>query len=348
MALVLNGSGITSANIADGTITTDDILASDVSSLKSGRKNLIINGGFDVWQRGTSGSFVGGPKYVSADRWYGYVNTSTTITLSRQLFTNGQTEVPNNPKYYARFDWLGTGSSQFFSVTQRIEGVQHGAGGAITLSFYARTEQGDNITVGINQKFGSGGSSDVTVTNTSIDTTSSWQKYVVTVDVPSIAGKTIGTGDNLEITFYRTGTLNSYLDITNVQLELGSVATDFEHRSYGEELALCQRYFWATAFLNTGVYNTDTSVFCTLNAPVTFRTSPTVSMKSGTYTNINIEKSDAYDISNVSFGHGSTQAYYLANPLLLLTTPTRTGFAGQAGMVGCDQNNDAFFFDAEL
>lgn len=212
-----------------------------------GRRNLIINGGFDLWQRGISGSFTAGPTYVSADRWYGYVSSSTTVTLSRQAFATGQTEVPNNPKYYARLDWLGTGSSVFFSMSQRIEDVQHGAGGAITLSFYARTEQGDDIVVGINQKFGSGGSSDVTVTNTAIDTTASWQKYVVTVDVPSIAGKTIGTGNNLEITFYRNGTLNSYLDIANVQLELGSVATPFEHRSYGEELLLCQRFYQKTS-----------------------------------------------------------------------------------------------------
>ena len=211
--------------------------------LLAGRRNLIINGGFDVWQRGTSGSFVGGPKYVSADRWYGYLNTSTTITLSRQAFTNGQTEVPNNPKYYARFDWLGTGSSQFFSITQRIEGVQHGAGGHITLSFYARTEQGDDITVGVNQKFGSGGSSDVNVGNTNINATTSWKKYEITLGVPSISGKTIGTGDNLEIAFYRTGTLNSYLELANVQLELGKVATPFEQRSYGEELTLCSRYY---------------------------------------------------------------------------------------------------------
>jgi hypothetical protein len=268
-------------NIADLLDSNGDVQADALDTQPQlGRRNLIINGGFDVWQRGTSGSFTTGPTYVSADRWSGYVNSSTTVTMSRQAFATGQTEVPNNPKYYARFDWLGTGSSVFFSMSQRIEGVQHGAGGTITLSFYARTEQGDNITVGINQKFGSGGSSDVTVTNTPIDTTSSWQKHVVTVDVPSIAGKTIGTGDNLEITFYRTGTLNSYLDIANVQLELGSVATPFEHRSYGEELALCQRYYQHSVKLKANsLFWTGTGGYYggpTYLLPTTMRVNPSI------------------------------------------------------------------------
>ena len=209
----------------------------------AGRKNLIINGGFDVWQRGTTGSVVGGPEYASADRWKLYVNTSTTMTLSRQTFSPGQTEVPGNPKYYAKFDWLGTGSSQFFGFEQFIEGCHHAAGGYLTVSFYARTEQADDITLGVNQVFGSGGSASVTVGNFPIDTETTWKKFVVTTQVPSIAGKTIGAKDALAFTFYRNGTLNSYLEIANVQVEVGSVATPFEHRSYGEELALCQRYY---------------------------------------------------------------------------------------------------------
>ena len=91
------------------------------SLIGAGRRNLIINGGFDVWQRGTTGSVVGGPAYVSADRWKIYVNTSTTITLSRQTFTSGQTEVPGNPTYYGRFSWLGTGSAQFFGIEELVE-----------------------------------------------------------------------------------------------------------------------------------------------------------------------------------------------------------------------------------
>ena len=70
MAITISGNGITSANIADGTITTDDILASDVSSLKSGRKNLIINGAMQVAQRGTSSTFGESDKgYKTVDRW---------------------------------------------------------------------------------------------------------------------------------------------------------------------------------------------------------------------------------------------------------------------------------------
>ena len=61
----------------------------------SGRKNLFINGGFDVWQRGTS--LAGATSYL-ADRWF----NGTTETQSRQAFTVGQTEVGGNPTYYHR------------------------------------------------------------------------------------------------------------------------------------------------------------------------------------------------------------------------------------------------------
>jgi hypothetical protein len=213
------------------------------SLIGAGRRNLIINGGFDVWQRGTTGSVVGGPAYVSADRWKIYVNTSTTITLSRQTFTSGQTEVPGNPTYYGRFSWLGTGSAQFFGIEELVEGVHHGAGDYLTISFYARTGNGENMTLGVNRNFGSGGSTGDTVGNYTLELETYWKKFVITIPVPSLSGKTIGSGNYMSITWYRSGTVSTYLDLSNVQVEYGKTATPFEHRSYGEELALCQRYY---------------------------------------------------------------------------------------------------------
>ena len=212
--------------------------------VSAGRKNLIINGGFDVWQRGTTGSVSGGPAYASADRWRMYVNTSTTMTLSRQTFTAGQTEVPGNPSYYARFDWLGTGASQFFGLEQFIEGCHHGSGDYLTVSFYARSQLGDDMYLGVNQNFGTGGSAQQNITNSLIELETYWKKFVYVLSVPSISGKTINkSDDSLSITFYRNGTQNSYLELSNVQVEVGKNATEFEHRSYGEELALCERYY---------------------------------------------------------------------------------------------------------
>jgi hypothetical protein len=214
------------------------------SLIGAGRRNLIINGGFDVWQRGTTGSLVGDAGgYVSADRWRVYVNTSTTVTLSRQTFTAGQTEVPGNPTYYARFSWLGTVSAQFFAVEQFIEGAHHAAGDYLTISFYARTGNGENMTLGINRNFGSGGSATDTVGNYALELETYWKKFVITVPVPSLSGKTIGAGNYMSLTWYRSGTVSTYLELSNVQVEHGKVATPFEYRSYSEELALCQRYY---------------------------------------------------------------------------------------------------------
>ena len=210
----------------------------------SGRRNLIINGNFEVWQRGTTGSVVAGPGYVSADRWKIYVNTSTTITLSREDFSPGQIEVEGNPRHFGRFNWLGTGSTQFFGIEQLVEGCHWGSGEYITVSFYARTQTGESITLGVNQKFGTSGSSDQACGNFDVETTEQWKKFEIQIPMPSIKGKTVNeSDDSLSFTWYRNGQTDSYLDLAQVQVEVGKGATPFEHRSYGEELALCERFY---------------------------------------------------------------------------------------------------------
>ena len=205
-------------------------------------RNRIINGDMRVAQRGTSGTTTSSG-YVSLDRWRAYISTSSTVTLSQQTFTPGQTDVSGDPEFFMRYDWLGTGSPSTKIVMQRIENVKSLVG-AVTLSFYAKTELGDNIDVEVYQNFGSGGSTEVTAIDQTIDVTDAWAKYTVTFTLPSLSGKTIGASSYIEVSFAsRDTTANSYLDLADVQLEAGSVATPFERRQYGQELALCQRYY---------------------------------------------------------------------------------------------------------
>ena len=63
----------------------------------SGRKNLIINGGFDIWQRATDSGSNTSDGYLSADRWK-HASSGATKQVTRQAFTLGQTEVPGNPR----------------------------------------------------------------------------------------------------------------------------------------------------------------------------------------------------------------------------------------------------------
>jgi len=222
-----------------------------------GRRNAIINGNFDVWQRGTSQTAGG---YGSADRWNSSIGTSTQ-SVSQQTFTVGQTDVPNNPKYFYR-NVVTTGSTagSYAAVQYKIEGVETFAGETVTLSFYAKADSSKNIAVEFTQYFGTGGSPSTAISSIEVTTvalTSSWAKYTVTVDIPSVSGKTLGTNGNDFLRFYfwldagsdfnaRTNSLGNQsgtFDIAQVQLEKGSVATAFERRSYWEELALCERYY---------------------------------------------------------------------------------------------------------
>ena len=281
---IIDGA-IAVADVADNAITEAKIADAAVVSLKSGRKNLIINGGFDVWQRGTSVATTSSA--YGADRWTS--GTNADITFSQQSFTVGQTDVPNEPAYYLRANKTGTDDDM--GMVQHIEDVRTFAGKTVTLSFFVKGDSTYTGQVKISQDFGSGGSTTVTSTAQTINLTTSWQKIIYTITLPSISGKTIGSGSNLSMIIkHSTAAAAGVFDIAQVQFEAGSVATDFEHRSYGEELALCQRYYevlGSTAvtdygFMYIGGNWTTVNSRWGLQWTVTKRASPTIT-ESGTW-----------------------------------------------------------------
>lgn len=231
----------------------------------AGLRNKIINGSFDVWQRGTSLTVSSGYSngYYLADRGLSAADASTTgsFTLSSQSFTPGQTLVPYEPTFFYRMatSSLVNGTNGFtYLYQQRIEGVRTFAGQTATISFYANVSANATIAVALTQAFGSGGSGSVIVPAQTLALTPGFKKYTLTFTVPSISGKTIGANDYLALEIFaglRGTTATAYgvaefqvlangsYDLAQVQLEPGSVATPFEHRPYGMELALCQRYY---------------------------------------------------------------------------------------------------------
>jgi len=219
--------------------------ADSFSAVSTGRRNLIINGAMQVWQRGTSSSGALSNAYATADRWNFNTRSCTTRNISQQSFTVGQTDVTGNPDYFLRGEFSNDSGSTGPYIMQRIEGVSTGSGQTLSFSFYAKADATQTITPKISQQFGSGGSTavDVSSTPSTISVGTNWQKYTVTFDVPSISGKTIGTNNYMRVDFRLPANTAITFDVALVQLELGNSASPFEHRSYGEELALCQRYY---------------------------------------------------------------------------------------------------------
>ena len=258
----------------------------------SGRKNLIINGGFDIWQIATDSGSNTSDGYLSADRWK-HASSGATKQVTRQAFTLGQTAVPGNPKYYLRYAVTSSGNN--VAIRQCIEDVTRTAGREMTLSFWVKGSNcgGGSFDLQFRQDFGTGGSpsSDVDTGHFSYTVNNTWTRKTFTFTPPSISGKTLGTTANTsfyKIELFRqpdgdSSTAAFTLDFANVQLEYGSQATEFEHRSYGEELALCQRYYyaitgtpWATSTSGNGSNNRQALSW---NLPTTMRANPSLTYK---------------------------------------------------------------------
>jgi hypothetical protein len=164
------------------------------------------------------------------------------------------------------------------------------AGKTVTLSFYARA--GANYSPTSNyfsfliytgtgtDQFPTSYTGGATAANTSVTLTTTWVRYTVTGTIATTA-----TEIGLYAYWSTTGTAgtNDYVEITGVQLEVGSTATPFQTASgtLGGELALCQRYYYrmaATVVYSPyclGISGGTTSAGFPVNLPVTMRTTPT-------------------------------------------------------------------------
>ncbi|MFO0592030.1 MAG: hypothetical protein U0441_31070 [Polyangiaceae bacterium] len=246
-------------------------------------KNALINGDFQIWQRGVLFKNPGHLEHT-VDRWNVDWNGASNgaFQIVREEFALGQTEVPGEPRYYARWEQLELGSGNTFrDFSQQIEGVRTLAGQTVTISCYLRTSrkvdpQGHGVgrppavapkeTVHLvtEQFFGGGGSNGIRVngvegtglfrTSDPFVVTGQWQRAVFTTTLHNIVGARIGPvgDDSLNVIIsMRNNPANhvdsanhlSSLDIADVQIELGTVATPFERLSVGRQLSDCERYF---------------------------------------------------------------------------------------------------------
>jgi hypothetical protein len=235
-------------------------------------QQAIINGNFDVWQRGVTVTNPGATTFIS-DRWkinwnYDGGTPPTTIIHSKQSLTPGDIA---NAFFHYRIAPNGAGSgfgtNSVSYVSQRIEnGTRYlcGLNKKVTVSFWARSSiTNKKISIALQQLYGNGGSpsSFDILPGTYWTLTSSWTKYTHTFTTSTLVGKTFGTNDDdvLELlilqqwgttvgTNYGLGSAESYvgsgnIDIAQVQLCAGSEALPFEPKSFSQELNDCMRYY---------------------------------------------------------------------------------------------------------
>ena len=307
---ILSGttSNLGAVQLSDSTSSTSTTLAATANAVKTtydlansayagaftnnfyAGKNKIINGDFDIWQRGTSG--FSAPGYT-ADRWR-YAVGNGAAGVSRQAFTPGAAPVSGyEGKFFLRYALSSASSSGTPTLEQRIEDVQVEAGQTVTVSFWAKATSGASPTsVVLTQNFGSGGSTAVDTTVVSSPSyTTSWVRYSYSVAVPSISGKTVGTSSYLSLVFnFALNSTFTSFDIWGVQVEAGSVATPFQTATgtLQGELAAAMRYYQviggvANSYPLIGGYGAaGTPVYTPILFPVPMRGTPAIT-KNGTW-----------------------------------------------------------------
>lgn len=241
-----------------------------------GRRNLIINGGMQVAQRGTQETDVTSDGYYTVDR-VRLSNTSLgTWTLDQS--TDAPNGFSNSFKLTCTTNDPSPAASDKLLVISRIEAqdlqsLGYGTSDAksLTLSFYVKSNKTGNASVNLLQNDNSNKMVSFQYSILSADT---WERKTISIpaDTSGLINNDNGYGFQLEwflnggsdfsggshntswTAFSNTdrnvsnlgvgGAVSDYFAITGVQLELGETATPFEHRSFGEELALCQRYYY--------------------------------------------------------------------------------------------------------
>lgn len=332
-------------------------------------KNKIINGDFRINQRAFTSTTSSGA--YTFDRWV-TAAVDGTSTFTAQTFTLGAAPVAG---YEAQnfINVASTGQTLASAITllgQRIESVRTFAGQTASVSFWAKATSGTpKVAIELSQNFGSGGSPSAQVNTYAgqVTLSTSWARYSVSVAVPSISGKTLGTAndDQLRLSFWtsagtdfnsRTGSLGiqtNTISFWGVQMEYGSKATPFQTATgtlQGETYA-CQYYFKriqpSTAYAGPfgfGYSNTTTQARIQLNGfSQQMRTSPSVTFS--TASNFAVLNAAGNQVATAT----SSLAVTPWGATATITTGAGTQTAGQGVLLADNGTTSATIdFSAEL
>jgi hypothetical protein len=338
-SLVSNTNPVMTGNVAVSGANSYISVNGDNVSLYT-MKNRIINGDFNIWQRGTSFVVINSVNTYSADRFRTEGYTANT-TISQQSFTGGQTAVPDNPTYYCTVALNNTNTNGYWAFMQRIESPQVMRGyGTYTLSFWARATSGTVAAGGWYY-----GIQNV-VSGPALTTT--WQKITQTVTISSSAAESSGYV-SVYLVYLTQNTAALSIDIAHVQVESGSITTPFEWRPYGLELNLCKRYYWqivsgtSTEILING-YNYQSNQWETVvQYPVEMRSVPLI-----TFTAANTFLHRISQVSPSTLSYYYTDTTWARNQILLYAI--FSGLTqGQGSAIGNVNTKVAgIYFSAEL
>jgi hypothetical protein len=277
-----------------------------------GRKNLLINGKMEVNQRGLASHTT--DSVYTLDRWKVGRYDSNSVQISRQ--NSGLDEFPycmriQNPS--------GTASSTEIHMSQVLESRNSNwlKGKPVTLSFWARrssTATSSSMTATVfygsgtdeyadynyfaSNPIGGPGAGDGLGININLNTY--WTKYTLLSPGRSTTNQ-IGVALSKNNGSQTAGS-NDYIEVTGVQLEQGRVATPFEHRSYAEELSLCQRYYERVTAVSNTAWMTGYGFGTTLYFYLPWKTTKRTNDGTATYSNASLN-----DVLNV-YGTGSSSA----------------------------------------
>ena len=306
---VAASSAAISINNSDGTCTAN--------LTNRTNKNLVINGAFQVAQRGTSATTNG---YGSVDR----VRLSYNSSGLDEVPTQAQADVASGTTPYTSGfrkcfkitngnQTSGAGANDFIKFQYRLEAQDIANSGwnyvssssNITLSFWVKSSVAQNFYGYLETFDGSGYLYPFETGSLSADT---WTKVTKTISGNSNLTFNNDNGSGLQIEIhpfmgtdstasgvalntwaaYAAGTRtpdqtstwfttnDATFEITGLQLEVGSVATDFEHRSFAQELALCKRYFNTDGII---LANSDSARYYNkISLDVHMRAKPTISV----------------------------------------------------------------------
>ena len=321
-------------------------------------RNAFINGGMDIWQRGTSISVTASTAPYTADRWQVNLGANQASTVSRQV-TGDTTNLPNIQycmRYQRNSGQTGTGAMYLTQSFESSNSISF-AGKTATLSFYARAGANFSPTSSILTSYvyyGTGTDQNITGAYTGAvglggqnnTLTTTWQRFAMTVSIASTA-----TEIALLLAHTPTGTAstNDYYEITGVQLEVGSVATPFS-RAQGTiqgELAACQRYYWRMATGNfaaigNGSAYSASQVQVIVQYPVTMRIAPALDVGIGTSYYRFIRNGGEDPFNSFTIDSPSTTATNIFNNTEISST------AGNGGVIFTNNASAYLGFTSEL